>query len=59
MRSSIHPAITSIYMISWIFIGNYVFLNLFLAILLDGFVAEGEGNQLEEDGEESDLDEEI
>ena len=23
--------------ISWIIIGNYVFLNLFLAILLDGF----------------------
>ena len=36
-----------------------MFLNLFLAILLDGFVAEGEGNQIEEDGEESDIDEEI
>lgn len=25
------------YLIIWIFIGNYIFLNLFLAILLDGF----------------------
>ena len=24
-------------MVFWIFIGNYIFLNLFLAILLDGF----------------------
>lgn len=35
---------TPLYLISWIFIGNYVLLNLFLAILLDSF--------LEEDGEE-------
>lgn len=42
MRSSVNPVITAIYLISWIFIGNYVFLNLFLAILLDGFVAEGQ-----------------
>lgn len=34
--------IPPIYLISWIFIGNYVFLNLFLAILLDGFTEEGE-----------------
>ena len=25
------------YFLLWIFIGNYVLLNLFLAILLDGF----------------------
>ena len=25
-----------IYLVIWIFIGNYVLLNLFLAILLDG-----------------------
>lgn len=30
-------AFTVILHISWIIIGNYVFLNLFLAILLDGF----------------------
>jgi hypothetical protein len=42
MRSGVHPAITTIYMISWIFIGNFVFLNLFLAILLDEFGNEEE-----------------
>jgi len=28
-------------LISWIFIGNFIFLNLFLSILLDGFNVEG------------------
>jgi len=51
MRSPEIPIIVPpLYLISWIFIGNYVLLNLFLAILLDSF--------LEEDGEEGvDLDE--
>ena len=40
MKSEVHGIITSIYLISWISIGNYVFLNLFLAILLDGFASE-------------------
>ena len=30
--------LSSIFLISWIFIGNYILLNLFLAILLDGFM---------------------
>jgi len=29
--------ITMIYLYLWIFAGNYVLLNLFLAVLLDGF----------------------
>lgn len=29
--------LTSIFLISWIFLGNYVLLNLFLSILLSGF----------------------
>jgi hypothetical protein len=37
----------AIYYISWIFVGNFILLNLFLAILLDSF--------LEEDEEEDDL----
>ena len=51
MRSpSIPTLVPPLYLISWLFIGNYVLLNLFLAILLDSF--------LEEDGEEGvDLDE--
>ena len=29
-----------IYYVSWIFVGNFILLNLFLAILLDGFLSE-------------------
>ena len=36
----------AIFYISWIFLGNFILLNLFLAILLDSF--------LEEDDEEED-----
>lgn len=39
-----------IYYVSWIFIGNFILLNLFLAILLDGFLAE-------DDEEEGDIEE--
>jgi hypothetical protein len=37
LRSDVHPAFSIIYLILWIFIGNYIFLNLFLAVLLEGF----------------------
>ena len=36
--SSIPKPITTLYFISWIFIGNFILLNLFLAILLDSFL---------------------
>jgi hypothetical protein len=42
MRSSAGAAISAIYFISWLFIGNFMLLNLFLAILLDSFVDEEE-----------------
>jgi hypothetical protein len=29
--------LTMLYFFLWIFVGNYVLLNLFLAVLLDGF----------------------
>jgi len=35
--------------ISWIFIGNFVLLNLFLAILLDSFVAEEDEAEVTEE----------
>lgn len=38
----------SVFYISWIFIGNFILLNLFLAILLDSFLEE------DEEGDESD-----
>ena len=45
MRSSVSKVFSIFYLLSWIFIGNYVFLNLFLAILLDEFT----GEETEED----------
>ena len=45
-RSYINHFISALYLISWIFVGNFVFLNLFLAIMLDGF------NQTEVEKEE-------
>ena len=35
--SNVSPFISGFYFISAIFVGNYMLLNLFLAILLDGF----------------------
>ena len=40
------PAIISVfYLTSWIGMGNYVLLNLFLAILIDGFLSKPEKNE--------------
>ena len=36
------------YFITWIFLGNFILLNLFLAILLDSFLEEGEEEDLDE-----------
>lgn len=33
----VNQVITIIYLVSWIFIGNFILLNLFLAILLESF----------------------
>ena len=38
-----------IYYVSWIFIGNFILLNLFLAILLDGFLAEDDDDGGDQD----------
>ncbi len=37
LRSNVNIAISLLYLISWIFIGNYVLLNLLLAIVMDSF----------------------
>ena len=37
LLSGINAFITLAYLVTWIFIGNWVFLNLFLSILLEGF----------------------
>ncbi len=36
-NSMLFKTFTAIYYISWIFIGNFILLNLFLAILIDSF----------------------
>lgn len=41
MRSSAGPW-SALYILVWIIIGNFVLLNLFIAILLDSFIQEGE-----------------
>jgi hypothetical protein len=53
MRSeNLNPFIPVIYYVTWIFIGNWILLNLFLAILLEGFVSEDDDD---EDNEEEQL----
>lgn len=37
LHSHVPIYLTLTYFITWIFVGNYVLLNLFLAIMLDGF----------------------
>jgi hypothetical protein len=39
------------YYVSWIFIGNFILLNLFLAILLDSFLDEDD----EEEGDQEEI----
>ena len=39
-NSMVFKTITGIYYISWIFIGNFILLNLFLAVLIDAFAEE-------------------
>ena len=48
-NNMLFKTVTAIYYISWIFIGNFILLNLFLAILIDAF------NE-EEDVDEEELD---
>ena len=42
MRGETSKILVSAYLIAWIFIGNFILLNLFLAILLDSFIEEEE-----------------
>ena len=54
--STTGPIITNVYLLSWMFIGNFILLNLFLAILLDGFT-EGlvnDKNDINDDGASDD-----
>ena len=44
----IFKMITALYYISWIFIGNFILLNLFLAILIDSFGESGAQMEISE-----------
>ena len=48
-RSSVSKIISTVFLISWIFIGNFILLNLFLAILLDGFEMDEEEDEFDEE----------
>ena len=37
LRTEVTWIVTTLYFVSWIFVGNFMLLNLFLAILLDSF----------------------
>lgn len=49
IRSAQLKFISCAYYISWIFIGNFILLNLFLAILLDSFLEEGNADENSEE----------
>lgn len=48
LRSDTNSVISVFYLIAWIFIGNYIFINLFLSILLEGFEKSEALQQIEE-----------
>ncbi len=48
LRSGVNQAITILYFLSWIVIGNYILLQLFLAVLIDSFMEEDEEEEKEE-----------
>jgi hypothetical protein len=48
LRSTANNILTVVYLITWIFIGNYIFINLFLSILLEGFSSSDPLQQIEE-----------
>jgi predicted membrane protein len=51
MRSGVAKPISVLYFISWVFLGNFMLLNLFLAILLDSFTND-KVHKIEDDDEE-------
>jgi len=55
LRSDANKGLSILYLISWIFIGNYVLLNLFLAILLDGFEDSDVNEDVKELGEDFEI----
>ena len=51
LNSEVYRGITMLFLVSLMIIGNYVFLNLFIGILINGFVEKSK-NAMEDDGDE-------
>ena len=47
--STFLKCLTAVYYVSWIFIGNFILLNLFLAILIDSFTSEENESNVNEE----------
>lgn len=47
-----HRRANAIFYVGWIFMGNFILLNLFLAILLDSFLVEDEVEEMSEEKNE-------
>jgi hypothetical protein len=52
----VNGALVALYYVSWLFIGNYILLNLFLALMLDAFAEVEEANAKQGDDVVSSLD---
>jgi len=54
LNANVSNILSTIYLVSWIWIGNFMLLNLVLSILLDAFSEEDEEErELEEGGKKS------
>ena len=42
VQGEINKYLAAVFLLAWAFIGNFILLNLFLAILLDSFLSEAE-----------------
>jgi hypothetical protein len=51
MRTANPKVVTGVYYIAWIFIGNFVLLNLLLSIIFDAFAQEEAEDAAEDDPE--------
>jgi hypothetical protein len=47
LRGDLDPYLVCTYYMAWIFMGNFILLNLFLAILLDSFLEEDDDENLD------------
>jgi len=51
LNTEVYRGVTVLFLISWIIIGSYIFLNLFIGILINGFVMESAIEMNDEEAE--------